>query len=214
MEKYKTILKENMDEIIIERSKFLGYAAPVETEGEAIDFIKGVNEKHKDANHNVYGYTIGYDNEVQRYSDDGEPSGTAGIPVLEVIRKEDLKNVVVVVTRYFGGIKLGAGGLVRAYTKAAKLGLAASKIVSKRLYSQITLKIDYSLIGKIQNEIIQQGYYIKDTVYQEDVAFNLYVRNTEVEGFKAAAIDWTNDKAIIIEGETEYLTEIEGKILK
>ncbi|SCY17401.1 YigZ family protein [Alkaliphilus peptidifermentans] len=212
-EVYKTILNSHIDEITIERSRFIGYASPVNSEEAALEFIKNIKLKHRDANHNVYGYVIGFNNEIQRYSDDGEPSGTAGIPVLEVIRKEDLRNVVVVVTRYFGGIKLGAGGLVRAYTKGAKIALDAGKIVTKIMYRLIILNVDYTLLGKIQNDIMQNEFIIKEIVYQEDVALHIYVKNSEVESFKGKAIDWTNNRCEIREGQMEYLTELNGKII-
>jgi len=125
---YRTIHEYGVHEIIINKSRFIGYAKPVESEEDAIKFIEEIKFKHKDATHNVLAYVIGQNNNIQRYSDDGEPSGTAGIPILEVLKKENLRNVVVVVTRYYGGVKLGTGGLVRAYIKGAKIALEASKI--------------------------------------------------------------------------------------
>ncbi|KAB3531467.1 YigZ family protein [Alkaliphilus serpentinus] len=210
---YRTIMKSAWDEIIIEKSKFIGYATPVSSEEEALQFIKEIKAKHWDANHNVHGYIIGSQMEVQRYSDDGEPSGTAGIPVLEVLKKEDLRNAVVVVTRYFGGIKLGAGGLVRAYTKAAKIALDAAKIITKKKYQLIEIKVDYTLLGKLQNDLLQQGYYIKDIIYYDYVIIQVYTMVGEVEEFIEKIIDWTNDKCEIIEGAVDYLTEVEGKII-
>src|SRR5690606_30234976 len=121
--------------------RFIGYAMPVETEDEAVKFIEEIKTKHRDATHNVYAYVLGEDNNIQRYSDDGEPSGTAGIPALEVIKKEDLRNVAVVVTRYFGGKKLGTGGLIRAYTRGAKIGLEAGIIIDKILFRKVKVRI-------------------------------------------------------------------------
>ncbi len=213
VEEYRTILNSGEDEIIIEKSKFIGYTAPISTEEEALEFIKALKTKHWDANHNVHAYVVGYKNEIQRYSDDGEPSGTAGIPVLEVIKKENLRNVVVVVTRYFGGIKLGAGGLVRAYTKGAKIGLEAGQMITKRMYRLIEVKVDYTLLGKLQNEILQQDYFIKETIYEDAVNFLIYVKNNEVEKFKEQITNWTNARGHIIEGEDEYLTEMNGKLI-
>ena len=134
MANFRTIHDYGCDEIIINKSKFIGYASPINSEDEAIEFINQIRKKHSDATHNVYAYVYGDNNSIQRYSDDGEPSGTAGMPVLNVIKLEDLRNVVVVVTRYFGGVKLGAGGLVRAYTKGAKIGLDNGIIVDKILF--------------------------------------------------------------------------------
>ena len=116
MDFFRTLHSYGSDEYIVEKSKFIGHAKPVQTEEEARMFVEEINQKYKDATHNVWAYTIGQSMNIQRYSDDGEPQGTAGIPTLELIKKEDLRNVVVVVTRYFGGIKLGAGGLVSEYT--------------------------------------------------------------------------------------------------
>ena len=132
MIEYKTLAKAGSDEIIIEKSRFIGYCAPVSSEEEALEFIEKIKKKHYDATHNVFAYVVGLDNNIQRYNDDGEPSGTAGVPILEVIKKEDLRNVVIVVTRYFGGIKLGTGGLIRAYTKGAKIALDAGIIIKKK----------------------------------------------------------------------------------
>lgn len=210
---YKTIHESGHDEIIIEKSTFIGYAKPVDTEDEAIEFIKEIKKKHKDARHNVWAYTIGMNMETQRYSDDGEPQGTAGIPTLEVIKKEDLRNVAVVVTRYFGGIKLGAGGLVRAYTKGAKIGLNSSKIIEKVLYKDIRIKIDYNQLGKVQNEIINMGYFINDTLYEDKVVFMVYSKIDEVDELKEKIIEITSATAEISEKEEFYLSEYNGEIL-
>lgn len=142
---YRTIHKYGQEEIIINKSRFIGYAKPIESEQEALDFIECIKSKHRDATHNVYAYVYGENSNIQRFSDDGEPSGTAGIPTLEVIKKEDLRNVVVVVTRYFGGIKLGTGGLIRAYTKGAKIGLESGIIIEKVLHHKLKIRIEYTL---------------------------------------------------------------------
>ncbi|MDZ4910308.1 YigZ family protein, partial [Clostridium perfringens] len=169
MSSYKTLHKFGSDEYIVEKSTFIGYAKPIKTEEEAIEFVNEIKKKHKDATHNVWAYTVGENMNIQRYSDDGEPQGTAGIPTLEVIKKEDLRDVVVVVTRYFGGIKLGAGGLVRAYTKGAKIGIEAGIVIEKVKYTEVKIKIEYTQLGKIQNEIMNLGFTVKDTIYSEDV---------------------------------------------
>ena len=169
MKTYKTLHSFGTDEYIVEKSTFIGYAKPIKSEEEAVEFINEIKKKHKDATHNVWAYTVGETMNIQRYSDDGEPQGTAGIPTLEVIKKEDLRDVVVVVTRYFGGIKLGAGGLVRAYTKGAKVGIEAAQIIPKVKYKEISVTIDYNQIGKVQNEIMNMGYKIKDTLYTDKV---------------------------------------------
>ena len=213
MNTYKTLHEFGMDEIIIEKSTFIGYAKPIKTEEEAVDFINEIKKKHKDATHNVWAYTVGKSMNIQRYSDDGEPQGTAGIPTLEVIKKEDLRDVVVVVTRYFGGIKLGAGGLVRAYTKGAKVGIEAAKVIEKVMYKDVRIKIDYNLLGKVQNEIMNMGYFVKDTVYEDNVEFIVYSRIDEVEKLTERIIDITSATATITLGEEFYLSEQNGNII-
>jgi len=210
IETYRTIEKSGQNEILIERSRFIGYCMPVDTEEAAIKFIKEIKSKHWDATHNVHGYVIGDNNEIQRYSDDGEPSGTAGIPVLEVIKKENLRYAAVVVTRYFGGIKLGAGGLVRAYTKGAKIALDAGGIITKILAKIICITVAYPLLGKLQNELMQRGHTVKEILYDEQVHFLVYLSLEDAANFKAWIIDLTNDQCRLSEGETQYLTQTEN----
>ena len=210
---YKTIYKTAVDEMIIEKSRFIGSASPVNSEAEALEFIKAIKLRYGDANHNVYAYVIGLNNEVQRYNDDGEPSGTGGIPMLEVLKKEGIRNAVVVVTRYFGGIKLGAGGLVRAYTKGCKIALGAATIISKIYFQRIHLRIDYSLLGKVQNEISHSDYHIKEIQYDDAVHFFIYVKIEDFENFKKSVVEWTNGNCYVEEMEELYLSELNGKIL-
>ncbi|MEG2247145.1 MAG: YigZ family protein, partial [Peptostreptococcaceae bacterium] len=139
--------------------------------------------------------------------------GTAGIPTLEVIKKEDLRDCVVVVTRYFGGIKLGAGGLVRAYTKGAKFGIEAAKVIKKVKYQEIKIKIDYTQLGRVQNEIINLGYFIKDTIYEDNVEVIVYSRLEELNGLTSRIVDITSATANIVLGEEFYLSEKDGSIL-
>lgn len=210
---YKTLHEFGTDEITIEKSTFIGYAKPIKTEEEAVEFINEIKKKHKDARHNVWAYTVGKSMNIQRYSDDGEPQGTAGIPTLEVIKKEDLRDVVVVVTRYFGGIKLGAGGLVRAYTKGAKIGLEAGKIIEKIMYQEVKIKIDYNQLGKVQNEIMNMGYFIKDTIYEDNVEIIVYSRVNEKEAIIERINDITSATAQITLGEEFYLSEKDGQVI-
>lgn len=213
MKNYKTLHSFGVDEYTVEKSVFIGYAKPIETEEEAIEFVNEIKKKHKDARHNVWAYTVGENMNIQRYSDDGEPQGTAGIPTLEVIKKEDLRNVVVVVTRYFGGIKLGAGGLVRAYTKGAKIGIEAGQIIQKVEYIEVSITIDYNLIGKVQNEIMNLGYTVKDTNYSDVVEIIVFARKDEADSLKSKIIDITSATAIIDYSDSFYLSEKDGKIL-
>ena len=213
MSSYKTLHDFGTDEIIIEKSSFIGYAKPIKTEEEAVEFINEIKKKDKDATHNVWAYTVGPTMNIQRYSDDGEPQGTAGIPTLEVIKKEDLRDVVVVVTRYFGGVKLGAGGLVRAYTKGAKVGLEAAKIIEKVMYKEVKIKVDYNQLGKVQNEIMNLGYFIKDTLYTDEVEIIVYAKLDDVEPLTTRMIDITSATANITLGEEFYLSEQNGQII-
>ncbi|MDB0438725.1 YigZ family protein [Clostridioides difficile] len=213
MSNYRTLHEFGTDEITIEKSVFIGYAKPIQCEEEAVEFINEIKKKHKDANHNVWAYTVGQNMNIQRYSDDGEPQGTAGIPTLEVIKKEDLRDVVVVVTRYFGGIKLGAGGLVRAYTKGAKLGLESGKIISKVMYQEVKVKIDYTQLGKVQNELMNLGYFIKDTVYEDNVEIIVYSKLEDVEKLSEKMTDITSGTGKIVLGDEFYLSEQDGEIL-
>ncbi len=145
---FLTIEKSSVCELIEKKSRFIGYAEPVATEADALSFISRIKAKHWDARHNVFAYFI-RENSVCRYSDDGEPHGTAGVPILDVIKKNELKNVVIVVTRYFGGVLLGTGGLVRAYTQAACLALERACVVKMLLCCDCSLICDYNQYGKL-----------------------------------------------------------------
>lgn len=214
LKKYKTILRYAEVEHIIDKSRFIGYSKPVENEEEAIEFVEMIKKKHKNATHNVPAYILGEKNEIQRYSDDGEPAGTAGVPMLDLLKKEDIKNTVVVVTRYFGGIKLGTGGLVRAYTATAKLALNESKIIEKVLYDVIKIRMDYSMQGKVQNEILNLGYIIKDTVFDDAVNMYIYSPADSSEDVVKRVTNITSGKALISNEETIYLDTVDGEIMK
>ena len=213
MSNYKTLHKFGVDEYIVEKSTFIGYTKPIKTEEEAIEFINEIKKKHKDATHNVWAYTVGENMNIQRYSDDGEPQGTAGIPTLEVIKKEDLRDVVVVVTRYFGGVKLGAGGLVRAYTKGAKIGIEAGIVIEKVKYTEVKIKIEYTQLGRIQNEIMNLGYTLKDTIYSEDVELIVYSKVEDAQSLIDRMIDITSGTADVSLGEEYYLSEKDGQLI-
>jgi len=195
VQSYRTLHEFGRDEFTVEKSVFIGHVKPVETEEEAREFIDEIKSKYKDATHNVWAYTIGETMNIQRYSDDGEPQGTAGIPTLEVIKKEDLRNVVVVVTRYFGGVKLGAGGLVRAYTKGAKIGLEAGKIVEKKPFIEVDISVDYTLLGKIQNELANREYTVKDIEYTDSVNIILYFEKERLETLSSLITEITSATA-------------------
>ena len=173
MVNYKTVAEEASAEQIIEKSKFIGYIRSVESRDEAEAFIKEIRTMHKNATHNVPAYIIGEKSQLQWASDDGEPSGTSGAPMLHLLAGEGITNVVIVVTRYFGGIKLGTGGLVRAYTGTARLALEAAGICEVREFDMISFGIDYSYYGKIQN-MEQSGLFkITDSAFEENIKLTL-----------------------------------------
>lgn len=200
---YRTVLHEAEAELVEKRSRFIATVKPVRTENEALEILEALKKKYWDARHNVYAYVI-EENNIQRYSDDGEPAGTAGVPVLEMIKKEGLSNLIVVVTRYFGGILLGTGGLVHAYSKSAKMGVEAAQPIKMVLCRDVRISCDYSLLGRVQSEILGQGLKISDTEYSGDVNINVLVPETEVEHFSADMIDKTNGKIKIELGEVGY----------
>ncbi len=208
---YKTIYKYGEEEIIINKSKFIGYARPIDSEEEALEFLEEIKTKNRDATHNVYAYVVGENNGIQRFSDDGEPSGTGGIPALEVIKKEDLRNVVVVITRYFGGIKLGTGGLIRAYTKGAKIGLDAGIIIEMILHTRVKIRIDYTVYGKIENFLLNGGYIIDESIFDDAVNIYVYIEESKVDEFSNTIIDLTNGGAMIDQLEEEYIPIKNGK---
>lgn len=208
---YRTIFEYGEDEVIINKSRFIGYALPINTEEEALEFIEKIKTKHRDATHNVYAYVLGRDSNIQRFSDDGEPSGTAGIPALEVIKKENLRNVVVVVTRYFGGVMLGAGGLIRAYTKGAKIGLDAGNIIDMVLHTKVKLRIDYTLYGRIENYLINENHIVGDTIYDEWVNIYLYIKIDELEAFQKNINDLTSGSASFQIMDEKHIPIKEGK---
>lgn len=195
MYNYKTVKKENNGEFIEKKSRFIGYACPVQTENAAIEFIKKIRSKHPDATHNVYAYKT-RENNIQRYSDDGEPSGTAGIPVLDVILKENLTDICIVVTRYFGGTMLGAGGLVRAYSRGAKTAVDSAQRIEKSFCFEYSVNIDYSLLSKIRTEANAMGCIVGNTEYANDVTITCYVPYG-LCGFEERLVDISNGRVII-----------------
>lgn len=203
---YKTILNFSEKIYIEKKSKFIAAVKPVFSEEEAISFINKRKALYSDATHNVYAYLICQENVFQRYSDDGEPSGTAGIPVLEVIKRLDVKNVVIVVTRYFGGTLLGAAGLIRAYGKSALLAIENATIVKKALCKEAQITIEYSFLGKVQNLCISNGYNIKNIEYAGNVQISVYIPWGNDEGFIKALNEATNANARVELKDKCYIT--------
>ena len=176
---YKTIQKEAFGEFVERHSKFISYAKPVETEDDAISFINKIKTKHWDAKHNVYAYSL-LKGSIMRYSDDGEPHGTAGVPVLDILKKNEVTNIVIVVTRYFGGILLGTGGLVRAYSSAAKLALDSAVIINMVSCFRAQLFCDYSLYGKISSILAELGAKIEESEFLDNVKIIFYIEKKKL----------------------------------
>lgn len=213
MKRYRTLHERGCDEETIKKSRFIGYASPVASENEAIAFIEEIRERHSDARHNVYAYITGEGSNVQRYSDDKEPSGTAGIPILELLKKEGLKDVVVVVSRYFGGIKLGVGGLVRAYLNGAKIALDSAKIVEKVPYARIRVRVDYTLNGKVENELMTDGYITENIDYDDAVNMDILCELEGVDALIAKLKDLTSGTVEYSLLDPEYLSLYDGEII-
>lgn len=202
---YHTIQGYGESEIIIQKSRFLTYVSRAETEQQAQDFINNIKEKHKSANHNCSAYIIGEHDNIQKANDDGEPSGTAGVPMLEVLKKQGLQDTVVVVTRYFGGIKLGGGGLIRAYGKATTEGIDAAKVVERKLHHLMKISIDYTWLGKVENEVRNSVYPLKEINYAELVEVMVFTKADEEETFINWMAEMTNGQAKIELVEKEFL---------
>ncbi len=185
---YKTVARAAQDEFVEKRSRFIGHIKPVTSQEQAVEFIAQIKTKYWDAAHNVSGYVL-RDGGIQRYSDDGEPQGTAGIPTLDVLLKEELTDCAVVVTRYFGGTKLGAGGLVRAYSHAAKIAVDAGRIITMTLFAKLKVECDYSFYGKLAAFVPESGGVIEDTRFADDVTVLLRVPAHAIELFNANLAD-------------------------
>lgn len=212
-ESYKVLYREATAEIVEKKSRFIAYLKPVNSEEEAAQFIDSIKKKNWNASHNCSAAVAGRNNEYSRCSDDGEPSGTAGKPMLEVLIGEGIHNAAVVVTRYFGGTLLGTGGLVRAYQRCVKEGLAAACIMEKYSGYQITVQTDYNGIGKIQYIIGQMGVFTIDTEYAQTVTVKAAVRADEAERFIKKVTEATNGQAEIEKSEELFYGIVEGKVV-
>lgn len=210
---YKTVYAGGEGEIIEKKSRFIATVRPVESEEEALAFIEEMRKKYWDARHNCYVYSVGMNREATRCSDDGEPSGTAGRPMLDVILGEDIYNVAVVVTRYFGGVLLGTGGLVRAYSKAVQEGLAASKVILKQKGILLKITTDYTGIGKIQYIAGERSIPVLDSEYTDKVVMKLLVPVQDVGSVEKAITEGTNGRAGIEKDQELYYTVTDGNVL-
>ncbi len=203
MQEYLTVAKETEDEFTVKHSRFIGYIKPVTTQEEAVEFINSKKSKHWDATHNVYAYIL-RDGQIRRYSDDGEPQGTAGIPVLDVLQKEGLTDCVVVVTRYFGGILLGGGGLVRAYSHAAKLAVDASGVIKMSMCVRAECECDYGYYGRLASLIPECGGTIENSEFTENVKVTFTMPQNLYGSFCAKLVDSSLGKYNATELETLF----------
>jgi len=201
---YLMAAKNGTHEIMIDRSRFICHVYRVESVEEANMYIHEVREMHNRANHNCVAYLIGENNEFGRAADDGEPSGTAGAPMLEVLQRQNIKNCLVVVTRYFGGVKLGAGGLIRAYGSAVSEGLKAIGIIRRVKMQSIWLICDYSLFDTLQSRIKSQGYAVGHVEYSDRVRLEALVEIVDAEDFEKWVVEFTNDSVVVEVGDVSF----------
>ena len=205
---YKTVAREASDEFVEKRSRFIGYIKPVKTEEEAVAFINQKRSEHWDARHNVYAYSLREGN-IKRYSDDGEPSGTAGMPVLDVIVKNEIYDVCVVVTRYFGGVLLGTGGLVRAYSQGSKIALESGGIVLMQSCSLCEVSCSYNRYGKVSSLVMENGATIDDTIYESDVKIKFHIPPEQLSQLNKKLADATSGEVQAeSDGESYFMTPL------
>lgn len=213
LSQYKTVYAGGEAEIIEKKSRFIATVKPVKSEEEAISFIEGLKKKYWNATHNCSAYVIGEHFQVQRCSDDGEPSGTAGKPMLDVLLGEELHDTAVVVTRYFGGTLLGTGGLVRAYQASTKAGLEASTVITKMHGSRVSVETDYTGLGKIQYILGQRGLTILNSEYTDKVTLEVLLPEAEVKAVMAEITEGTNGQAVMEVMEECYFANVNGEML-
>ena len=202
---YKTLLRRGSEEFIINKSRFIGYGAPAQTEGEALDFLAEVRSAHKDASHNCYAYIIGANMGIMRYSDDGEPGGTAGMPIIEVMKARGVTNCAVVVTRYFGGVLLGAGGLTRAYSQGAAAAINASGVGSVYPTARYLLEVSYAMLGKVEYLLKSQPVIVEDKAFSDVVILTMIVRCADEDAFVKAVVSGTDGRAEPMRAEEFYM---------
>src|SRR3954469_14059967 len=203
-DEYRTVARAGVHETEVNRSRFLCALAPAATEKEAQDFVASVRKEHADATHNCYAYVIGADAGVQKASDDGEPGGTAGVPMLQMLLRRDMRYAVAVVTRYFGGVKLGAGGLIRAYGGAVGEALDALGTVTRRRFRLATDTVDHQRAGKLENDLRATGRVVRDVRYAETVTIEVGLPEADVAAFRGWLADATAGTAGLELGGEAY----------
>lgn len=207
------VYKGGQGEITEKKSRFIATVRPVESEDEAVSFINETKKKYWDARHNCSAFVIGKRQELTRCSDDGEPAGTAGRPMLDVLLKENIHNAAVVVTRYFGGVLLGTGGLVRAYQQATKAGLSASEIIEKKDGAVLFIRTDYTGIGRLQYLFAQERITVMDTAYEADVLVKAVIPENDKKRIEKTIIEQTNGTAKLEWGDDVTFAEYDGEVL-
>ena len=195
---FKTLKTRGLVELIEKKSRFIGVAEPVTTEEDAASVLNRIRKEHNNANHNVYAYIIGNNGSHIRYSDDGEPSGSAAAPILNVLKGQGITNAIVIVTRYFGGTLLGTGGLVRAYGQTAKEAVTAAEVITCVLYDIYDVRITYPLLSRFQYELDKKGYSILNTSYTTDITLTVQCQSTLVDEFQRLAADLSSGSANVV----------------
>ena len=201
---YKTLASSSCDELTVQKSRFIGYAAPVKSQEEALEYVKLVKDKHRDASHHCYAYIIGQNAGIMRYQDDGEPSGTAGQPIMEVLKQRELVDCCCVVVRYFGGVLLGTGGLARAYSKGCAIAVEAAGLALMEQSARLMLSVPYSLWDKIQHRLAGFPQCTEDTRYSDLVTARLIVRLKDKEAVEKTIAECSDGRADFICGEDPF----------
>ncbi|WP_328890219.1 YigZ family protein [Streptomyces sp. NBC_00316] len=203
-EQYRTVARAGVHETEINRSRFICALAPAATEQEAQDFVARIRREHPTASHNCFAYVVGADASVQKASDDGEPGGTAGVPMLQMLMRREMRYVVAVVTRYYGGVKLGAGGLIRAYGGVVGEALDALGTITRRRFRLATITVDHQRAGKLENDLRATGRAVREVRYAEAVIIELGLPDADVEGFRDWLADATAGEALLELGGEAY----------
>ncbi|MEF9894451.1 MAG: YigZ family protein [Clostridia bacterium] len=202
---YKTLMGRASAQFIINKSRFIGHGAPVSTEEDALAFLREIRTLHKDASHNCYAYIVGINKGIMRYSDDGEPGGTAGLPIIELLKARDVTNCCVVVTRYFGGVLLGAGGLVRAYAQGAKAALEAARVGVMHPTARYLIELDYGLLDRVTHELKDHPCVVEDKAFTDKASLTVRVREVDEAALVAAVTRVTDARAQLCRVEECYL---------
>ena len=196
-------MEKTQASFIERRSEFIGYLSPVDSEEQAVDFINEIRAMHRKATHNCYCYIL-RENNICRYSDDGEPSGTAGIPIFEALKKSQLIDICCVVTRYFGGILLGGSGLVRAYTKSTALAINSAKIKNMEFSALVRINVDYNIYGRLAQIFFEFGVKLIDESFSDKVEIKLFIKDKELEPFKKSLIESCNGRVHVEVIQKQY----------